>query len=258
MDEMYPYETGFFIAPNEVFDIEGLNVREKLVLYYLVRCANNHSKAFPSYNTIARKCSVSRVTAIETVKSLVSKKLLAKVERKSDAGDQTSNLYKVMVGSKEALPGSTGHVPPPSTPHVPPSTGDVPYKELSINNYNSKKKPSAKADCSESFERFWKEYPNKNGKKPAYEKYVVQLKKKGVTEETLITAAKAYAKACQVNGTEKKYIKQAQGFLNGELYNDHLPKAKDDSDHKPFVIHNENHDETEAFEAAYGQLFKKP
>ena len=71
---------GFFRTPNSVFDM-GLTSSELLVLVYLCRCASNKTgSAFPSYTTIAKRCHISRRTAIVAIKSLEAKHII-KIER---------------------------------------------------------------------------------------------------------------------------------------------------------------------------------
>ena len=85
----------YFQVPNDVFEI-GLNKHEILVYTYLARCSNQGSHAFPSYNTIAKKCSMSRRTAISSIQSLEEKGLLTKQQRFRDYGstrEHNSNIY---------------------------------------------------------------------------------------------------------------------------------------------------------------------
>lgn len=126
------FETGFFMSPNEIFDREDLSSKEKLIFLYLCRCSNNGSAAFPSYNTIGAKTSISRKTVIETVKMLVDKGLLEKKERVVN-GENTSNIYRIVWG------GSHKVTPPPVSSLHHPSVAITPYKELPTNNSPIKK-----------------------------------------------------------------------------------------------------------------------
>jgi len=83
----------YFQVPNAVFDL-GLSVFELAVFCYLARCANNGKVAFPSYNTIARCCGLSRRSAISAVQSLIAKGLLEKEVKRGLLG-YTSNNYRV-------------------------------------------------------------------------------------------------------------------------------------------------------------------
>lgn len=114
----------YFQSPNDVFEI-GLNKHELLVYLYLCRCGNHGGKAFPSYNTMAEKCNISRRTAIYAVNSLVERGLLHK-EKRSDSGgkENYSNIYTVETNVRgNEIPAPPGEIT------TPPSAGHSPYKE---------------------------------------------------------------------------------------------------------------------------------
>lgn len=88
-------EVPYFQVPNEIFEI-GLKTSELVVYFYLARCANRGSQAFPSYADIAKKCGVSRPTAIAAVKSLQAKGIIEKQKRYSQVRDEFfSNIYVI-------------------------------------------------------------------------------------------------------------------------------------------------------------------
>jgi len=87
----------WFYSYNMIFDMD-ISTNEKIVYLYLCRCADEESQAFPSYSTIAKKCSISRTTAIRAVSALVEIGLLEKVVRiieKDGKTSRTSNLYYI-------------------------------------------------------------------------------------------------------------------------------------------------------------------
>lgn len=130
------FENGYFMAPNDIFDLE-LKLHEKIVYLYLCRCGNN-STAFPSYNTIAKKCSISRRKAIDVVASLKESGLLKKKIRKKDDFENMSNIYEVVPPSAYRAPGSAYG-----------SSGGVeyaPYKELDYKEHSYEEKQGLKRD----------------------------------------------------------------------------------------------------------------
>jgi predicted transcriptional regulator len=86
----------FYVAPNEIFDFDksDLSVYAKIVYLYICRCENN-STAFPSFNKIAAKCSISRSSAQRAVNDLVEAGLIIKESgvHKGNFRDNTSNTY---------------------------------------------------------------------------------------------------------------------------------------------------------------------
>ncbi len=126
----------FFIAQNMIFDLD-ISEHAKITYLYLCRCADDENQAFPSYNTIAKKCSFSRSTAINTIKELQEIGLLSVEKRqvkKSGKPVNTSNLY-TLYDSPIHDP-SVGDTPPLVSEIHHPSVGDTPYK-YSKKNTNS-------------------------------------------------------------------------------------------------------------------------
>jgi len=89
---------GYFQVDNDIFDNDtlGLNWCAKMVYIYLSRCSNQGATAFPSYKTIARKCNMSKGSAIKAVKVLETRHFL-KVERSKDSPvKHNPNYYQVL------------------------------------------------------------------------------------------------------------------------------------------------------------------
>jgi predicted transcriptional regulator len=105
------WETGFFQSPNCIFDVDNLSINEKMCYLYLCRLADGEMKSFPSYATMAKKMSVSRPTAIKSVKSLEEKGYLQVERRKISQDKNMTNVY-TMVHPDEVIHNSKGDLPP--------------------------------------------------------------------------------------------------------------------------------------------------
>ncbi len=87
----------WFYLENDLLDREDLSIYEKTVYIVIARYVNNENKAFPSYETIARKGSMAKVQAKRVIKSLIEKGLLKKEARKNKCNrSYTSNLYTLL------------------------------------------------------------------------------------------------------------------------------------------------------------------
>lgn len=87
----------WFYLENDLLDREDLTIYEKTVYIVIARYVNGENKAFPSYETIAKKGSMAKVQAMRVVKSLIQKGLLKKEARKNkDNEGSTSNLYTLL------------------------------------------------------------------------------------------------------------------------------------------------------------------
>ena len=87
----------WFYLENDLLDREDLTIYEKTVYIVIARYVNNENRAFPSYETIAKKGSMAKVQAMRVVKSLTKKGLLKKESRRNkDNKGSTSNLYTLL------------------------------------------------------------------------------------------------------------------------------------------------------------------
>lgn len=121
------YNIPYFMTPNEIFEMDDINIYEQMVYIYLCRCGNNSGSAFPSYQTIADKCKMSKRNAIKCVKSLVDKGYIQKQIRHGEK-ENKSNLYYVNVDiiSENKKKIHSEH-------DAPPIEQDAPNKEININ-----------------------------------------------------------------------------------------------------------------------------
>lgn len=93
-------------------------------------------------------------------------------------------------------------------------------KRASNNNDQSTKVDRQnKSELEENFNKLWKLYPRKEGKKKAFEAYKRAIKK-GTTNKEIQTGIVNYLTQIKVQGTDKKYIKQGSTWFNGECWDD--------------------------------------
>ena len=108
---------GYFQVDNDIFDNDtiGLSWCAKLVYIYLSRCSNQGATAFPSYKTIAKRCGMSKRSAIKAVNILEERRFL-KVERSKDSPiKHNPNHYEVLPLPRIKKPERIDiHVPEPA------------------------------------------------------------------------------------------------------------------------------------------------
>ncbi|MTI84965.1 MAG: helix-turn-helix domain-containing protein [Firmicutes bacterium] len=83
---------GWFWDNNEVFDSD-LSKNAILVRLYIAKCANGDRQAWPSLNTIAKHCKVSKPTVIKALKELEEKGWLQKIIRRQTNDEYVSTVY---------------------------------------------------------------------------------------------------------------------------------------------------------------------
>lgn len=235
------FDTGFFMAPNEIFDDIDTKTHEKLVYLYLCRCANN-AVAFPSFQKIADKCSMSRRKAIDCVDWLIDHDLLVKHTRRTD-GINESNIYEILRPSAQHAPRVVQDMHQGSAQDAlgvvqdmhQGGAQDAPYKELSINNSFNKElnikdsaSPSEKHNVPpQEFEEFWKAYPRYRRKDKANTLKVWKKKVKTSERLALIECTKKYAVDLNTIGIDGQYSKMPSGYLNAETWKDYLPEVNE-------------------------------
>ena len=138
----------WFYLENYLLDREDLTIYEKTVYIVIARYVNGENKAFPSYETIAKKGSMAKVQAKRVAKSLTKKGLLKKEVRKTkDNKGYTSNLYTLLNPKPKdksninkggvvsvRYQSSTSQIPGVVSPRYPNNTN---IKKTNLNNVNS-------------------------------------------------------------------------------------------------------------------------
>ncbi|MBQ4428106.1 MAG: helix-turn-helix domain-containing protein [Oscillospiraceae bacterium] len=96
---MTVFDGKFYQMANMIFGY-GLTPYEFTVYNYLVCCAGNRGRCYPSMKTIAGVCKCSENTARKAVHALADKKFIRIVETYSDLDNdrirQTNNTYFIL------------------------------------------------------------------------------------------------------------------------------------------------------------------
>ena len=138
----------WFYLENDLLDREDLTIYEKTVYIVIARYVNGENKAFPSYETIAKKGSMAKIQAMRVVKSLIQKGLLKKEARKNKENEgSTSNLYTLLnpkpkvkndnekdKGVSDRYPGGKPQILGVVTDRYPNNTN---IKKKNLNNVNT-------------------------------------------------------------------------------------------------------------------------
>ena len=76
-----------------------------------------------------------------------------------------------------------------------------------------------KEEYKEEFERLWNLYPNKKGKKDAYNKFIKAIKN-GTTIQQIENGINKYNEYIKITNTKDRYIKHGSSWFNQECWND--------------------------------------
>lgn len=112
----------------------------------------------------------------------------------------------------------------PSTVHQVSTYKNVKNEE----NINTRANSTLESD----FEKLWKLYPKKIGKKPALAAYKRSMtrKKNPATNRQIQDGIVAYRQLINSKGTEKRFVKDGSTFFNQESWNDYLEVVKEERD----------------------------
>lgn len=120
--------------------------------------------------------------------------------------------------------GVTDYTPPRNELH-PGDVTDYAIKEQYNKTFNNNRSTAKAVDrvsekqLKEDFEKLWKLYPRKEGKKKAFEAYKRAIKK-DTTNKDIQTGIVNYIKHINAQDVAKQYIKQGSTWFNGECWND--------------------------------------
>ncbi|EPC51928.1 putative replication protein, partial [Lacticaseibacillus paracasei subsp. paracasei Lpp7] len=100
------------------------------------------------------------------------------------------------------------------------------------NNTSINKNIRASSTLESDFEKLWKLYPKKIGKKPALAAYkrAMSRKKNPATNRQIQDGIVAYRQLIKIKGTEKRFVKDGSTFFNQEAWNDYLEVVKEERD----------------------------
>ena len=110
-----------------------------------------------------------------------------------------------------------------------------PIKEKFKENNTRYNNTSKNKQLEEDFEKLWKLYPRKEGKKKAFEAYKRAIKN-GTTNKEIQTGIVNYLTQIRVQRTNKQYIKQGSTWFNGECWNDEYNVGQERSPVNPKTV----------------------
>lgn len=108
-------------------------------------------------------------------------------------------------------------------------------KEKFKDNITRFNNTSKNKQLEEDFEKLWKLYPRKEGKKKAFEAYKRAIKN-GTTNKEIQTGIVNYLTQIRVQRTNKQYIKQGSTWFNGECWNDEYNVGQERSPVNPKTV----------------------
>jgi hypothetical protein len=181
---------------------------KKLLLHLaLADFANDEGTCFPSQKTLAHKARVSRVWVQETIKQMINDGLLCVEQTSNGRGNRAVyRLHKNKRQSELTLSDDKGQSELTKRANSELDT-------LIINNHHE-----SSIHQSVCFEKFWKLYPRKVGKRAAQKEFERVLKLRNApTVDHLLNAVKCYAQSAP---QDQRYIAHPTTWLRQGRWED--------------------------------------
>ena len=204
----------------------------KLVLMAICDCHNAASgQCNPSFEFIAEKACVSRMTAIRAVRALADQGYVELLNSRRDNGQQLSNSYVLHLEKaeyqEETL--SASRVSNCDEPSINCDTHIRNRKEEpEVVSPQTPHKPKPQTDTDAQFEVLKAEYPRRKtdqGWGEARRAFSQALKRSSF--ETIVAGARAYAAHCKANGNAgTDYVHKLRTFLANDKWDDFLGQTE--------------------------------
>ena len=207
----------------------------KLLYGEITALTNKNGYCWASNDYFAKLYSVSNRTIKSWLKCLEDNSYIHRVVKYKNGSKEIEQRFISIAPRSENLTPSAIKSTHPSEENCPtsgrklhhPSEENCPDNNTSIN-----KNIRASSTLESDFEKLWKLYPKKIGKKPALAAYkrVMSRKKNPATNRQIQDGIVAYRQLINSKGTEKQFIKDGSTFFNQESWNDYLEVIKEEQE----------------------------
>lgn len=209
-------EDNYTLISNDLMRDPDLSDRAKAVYLYM----RSHRDGW-NLNTekIAKALGRSRNTVMAAVNDLIAAGYVERIQGRINDGMFGTVEYVVhsqrRCSNVEPRSGAGSDFAPVAGSHIEPVAGSD-FEPLKKTTSKKTKEKTISSAYTEDFEKFWQTYPKRTGKQAAFRRWKEAVKRADPT--VIIEKAGEYARSVQ--GTEKRFIKNPEGWLNAGRYED--------------------------------------
>lgn len=209
----------YAILPPDVRYDKQLPQGAKLLYSEITALSNKNGYCWASNDYFAKLYSVSIGTIKSWLKCLEDNSYIRRVIKYKSGSKEVEQRFISLAPRSENLPPSVRKL-------THPRSENCPDNNTSINTKNIRASSTLESD----FEKLWKLYPKKIGKKPALAAYkrAMSRKKNPATNRQIQDGIVAYRQLIKSKGTEKRFVKDGSTFFNQEAWNDYLEVVKEE------------------------------
>ncbi|WP_270768616.1 helix-turn-helix domain-containing protein [Lacticaseibacillus rhamnosus] len=210
----------YAILPPDVRYDKQLPQGAKLLYSEITALSNKNGYCWASNDYFAKLYSVSIGTIKSWLKCLEDNSYIHRVIKYKSGSKEVEQRFISLAPRSENLPPSVRKLTHPRSENCPD------------NNTSINKNIRASSTLESDFEKLWKLYPKKIGKKPALAAYkrAMTRKKNPATNRQIQDGIVAYRQLIKSKGTEKQFIKDGSTFFNQESWNDYLDVIKEEQE----------------------------
>ncbi|EKQ23532.1 hypothetical protein LCAUW1_0844 [Lacticaseibacillus paracasei] len=210
----------YAILPPDVRYDKQLPQGAKLLYSEITALSNKNGYCWASNDYFAKLYSVSIGTIKSWLKCLEDNSYIRRVIKYKSGSKEVEQRFISLAPRSENLPPSVRKLTHPRSENCPE------------NNTSINKNIRASSTLESDFEKLWKLYPKKIGKKPALAAYkrAMSRKKNPATNRQIQDGIVAYRQLIKSKGTEKRFVKDGSTFFNQEAWNDYLEVVKEELD----------------------------
>ena len=210
----------YAIIPPDVRYDKQLPQGAKLLYSEITALSNKNGYCWASNDYFAKLYSVSIGTIKSWLKCLEDNSYIRRVVKYKNGSKEIEQRFISLAPRSEVLPTWGKNLPHPREENCPD------------NNTSTNKNIRASSTLESDFEKLWKLYPKKIGKKPALAAYkrAMSRKKNPATNRQIQDGIVAYRQLINSKGTEKRFVKDGSTFFNQESWNDYLEIVKEERD----------------------------
>jgi hypothetical protein len=252
-------------ATNWAIRQRGIKPSSKLVLWHLCDRFHPDHGCFPSQETLANDCEMSRATVNRCIDELVAAKLVTRHPRinqktkKQDSTEYTFSFQETVSQNATRKPDpvsqndeepclknddsrvSNCDTNPVREPVIEPVTRDCANDLFSADDQTTHpEQPKAKKPdrLQTDFDEFWQIYPRKAEPDAAFKNY--KKARKESDRESLLRAAQVYAGQVEREKTETKFTKLAKNWLSSGAWRDLGSQSSENYNFDDLNMHAQN------------------
>lgn len=209
------FKQGYGLIPKQVMRDKDLSVEAKAVYAYLSSFTGAGRTAYPSVSLMISELNISKNRFYNHRKQLLDKGYIKITKNRNEEG-WSNNIYTLVSNPRLCFEDTRNE----DIQNEDIQNEDTIINSSNINSTNSNSiNTSSSAELTERFEKLWKLYPRKQGKRDALRHYKRAIKE-GTTDQEIERGIKSYIREIKITNTKKQFIRHGSAWFNQHGWED--------------------------------------